>query len=895
MPYTKEILRAQIDEYLKTHQLKRVPFHFIFICKKDEKLREFIEDPSTTFGTSFSQRLYNIYHDIQESPKCAYEKCNNEVQFLDFERGYKETCSKWCTNYVKYGCKSTFGTKEQHEKAQQTLLEKTGCKSGYANPKTAEKIHKTMVEKYGTIFQKTPEFKEKFKATNLARYGVEHYGSTQKAIAQRMESNRRNHNGMLYQQTEAARRLLSTNYKENNLKEKSARGRREAYFRRLSEYADEAGYELLFSKDEYKGNCDENKKWRKYPFRCKSCGYEFELILGNIIRDGINCPNCSKKTKSQVQHRLLEKLREEYPNLTFIEDEARVLDGKKQIDIYCEEKKFGVEYNGNCWHAQKFNNKGRDYHFEKFKQFEKHELNVLSFWSDEFDKKSDAILDMTSLFLGTQPAEVYRTFTYEQIDKLSDDLMERFKDRCFYEISAKDKFIVVKAEDDVIAILKINHGIVDEIVYFKHYNFEDTFKDYTEPLKFKLDNRLLPYYRLFFKDRVKLVGSIEPKFYLLAKNKRSALHDNLEIVDFDKQDIIWSYGESLFELNQSSNEKNLREIEGFLNESSFEFKKTIEKFEFKNKLGECLTSSMSVFKLASPIQPVELRYVDSSQFPLDNSKWGPGYCGTSSSFFASLSKKKQKEGTRVIFIKDYEIEEENSFKDSNGTDIDGYRRKWEVLKSTILTACGKTKTKIYARDCEVREVPKAEEQAFLQRCCFYGARGSSLALGLYLKRDRGELKKGTLVLLATFGLNFYGNKKHKTDPKVEVLRVATCLNVQVVGGASKIFSHFIKDYPALTVVRAGQKVEIPVDKVVYYVDADHWSGTGMKAQGYELKEWITNGFHNIALEDIDIPGLKARRGEMFLRRPTLHKEIVELMKQHKVISIGTAGTLVYEL
>ncbi len=129
MIYTKEIIKQKVDEYLQTHSLLQIINCFNSLYKKDEDFRKFIDDPNTTFGDSMSQRIYNIYYGINEWPKCAYEKCNNKVEFQYFNKGYRHTCSKWCTNYVKYGCKSTFGTKEQHEKAQRTLLKRTGYKS----------------------------------------------------------------------------------------------------------------------------------------------------------------------------------------------------------------------------------------------------------------------------------------------------------------------------------------------------------------------------------------------------------------------------------------------------------------------------------------------------------------------------------------------------------------------------------------------------------------------------------------------------------------------------------------------------------------------------------------------------------------------------------------------
>ena len=69
----------------------------------------------------------------------------------------------------------------------------------------------------------------------------------------------------------------------------------------------------------------------------------------------------------------------------------------------------------------------------------------------------------------------------------------------------------------------------------------------------------------------------------------------------------------------------------------------------------------------------------------------------------------------------------------------------------------------------------------------------------------------------------------------------------------------------------------------------------MKTLGYELRGWDNFGFHNFAVDDISLPELKVKKGQMFQRKPLIHKKIMELMKSHKVISIGTAGTITYDI
>ncbi len=95
-----------------------------------------------------------------------------------------------------------------------------------------------MKEKYGDLFQKTDLYREKYKRTCIERYGVENYMSTEEGIQKRQNTSRKNHNGLLYQQTDEFKKLASNQYYEKNKKEKTAKGQRDAFYKRLKEKAE---------------------------------------------------------------------------------------------------------------------------------------------------------------------------------------------------------------------------------------------------------------------------------------------------------------------------------------------------------------------------------------------------------------------------------------------------------------------------------------------------------------------------------------------------------------------------------------------------------------------------------------------------------------------------------
>ena len=546
-------IKNLINELLKNYELKRIPTIVYSKCKTNKELKNFIFDDKNTFGENFSQRLYNIFYDIKEWPKCEYNNCNNYVKFQHFHSGYRKTCSKWCTNYIKYGCKSTFATKEQHIKAQKTLLEKTGYRSGTANPETRKKIINTMNKKYGCLYQQTEEFKQKCEKTNIKRYGAKHIMCTNDGI-KRSKNTQIKKYGCLYQQTEEFKKLASSQFYEKHKCEKMAKGQRDAYYNKLKKYVDKNGYELLFSKDNYKAQKDKNKKWIKYPIKCKTCGYSFEITFSNINRDGINCPKCYKTVKSIIQHNLFKNIKIKYPNYSFIEDENRILDNHQEIDIYCENLSFGIEYNGNCWHAQKYNNKGKYYHFNKYLNFIKHKINVLSFWSDEFNTHKEYINELINLFLNPNISfnDINFIFNYT----VNNNLLSKIKQRCFSEINSNDKFLIIENNNTPIACLKYditNKNIlkINDIIHFEIFNFKlviekliKQFNNYV--IMFELDNRLMPYYKLWIDNYTNLEKIIEPSFYIFNKKRSIKLYNDLSKINLEENDIIWSYGKSLF-------------------------------------------------------------------------------------------------------------------------------------------------------------------------------------------------------------------------------------------------------------------------------------------------------------------------------------------------------------
>ena len=113
---------------------------------------------------------------------------------------------------------------------------------------------------------------------------------------------------------------------------------------------------------------------------------------------------------------------------------------------------------------------------------------------------------------------------------------------------------------------------------------------------------------------------------------------------------------------------------------------------------------------------------------------------------------------------------------------DDWVNKQDIVKSIILNKLGKSK-KVFARKCEVRLSNNKEVREFLTKNHIQGFLGSRVKIGLYYNDE--------LVSLMTFG-SLRKSLGHKSvNNNYELLRFCNKLNTTVIGGASKLFKHFL--------------------------------------------------------------------------------------------------------
>ena len=164
----------------------------------------------------------------------------------------------------------------------------------------------------------------------------------------------------------------------------------------------------------------------------------------------------------------------------------------------------------------------------------------------------------------------------------------------------------------------------------------------------------------------------------------------------------------------------------------------------------------------------------------------------------------QEKGIQLIHVFEYE-----------------WNSKKNILKSIISSALGIYENRIYARKCEVKEVDSREARQFLEENHLQGFISSKYRIGLYFENQ--------LVQILCFG-----NSRFKKE-EIELLRMCTRKNTQVIGGFSKLLKHS------------------KINEFVSYVDLSKFSA----------ESYLKNGFKLIGQSG---PNYKYLQGENILNR-----------------------------
>ena len=151
-------------------------------------------------------------------------------------------------------------------------------------------------------------------------------------------------------------------------------------------------------------------------------------------------------------------------------------------------------------------------------------------------------------------------------------------------------------------------------------------------------------------------------------------------------------------------------------------------------------------------------------------------------------------------------------------DIEWYNQR-DIVTSVINSYLKKNKT-LYARKGRISIVSNADKKLFLQNNHLQGDAASSVNLGLYINNE--------LTALMTFGKSRF----NKTI-EWELVRYCQLTHTNVVGGASKLFLYFVRNFSPTTIIT--------------YADRRWFSGNMYKHLGFEFSHNSTPNYFYFSL------------------------------------------------
>jgi hypothetical protein len=199
--------------------------------------------------------------------------------------------------------------------------------------------------------------------------------------------------------------------------------------------------------------------------------------------------------------------------------------------------------------------------------------------------------------------------------------------------------------------------------------------------------------------------------------------------------------------------------------------------------------------------------------------------------------------------------------------------KKEIVKNRLKHIFNKSeKTKIYARNCKIKEINNSEKKLFLEKYHIQGSDKSNIKLGAYFNNE--------LVAVMTFGKYRKIMNLNNQNNEYELCRF--CSKYSISGIASKLFKYFIKIYNP--------------KKVISYADR-RWSSENSfyKNLGFTLKSYTVPNYWYI-LNNIRKHRFTYRKNNLknLIKNYKESLSEIENLKNNKIYRIWDCGSFKYE-
>lgn len=347
--------------------------NIIFIKNYEDFLK--LERPSNMKKTSIcfkceicGKDVYSTYYNIFCDKRCLCRKHKIEKTLIknygSIEAGRKENNKHGLETKRKNG-----SLKKWNEKLQQTMVEKYGVSNPGQMENHYEKCKKTMEKNFGSYEEGLKVSIEKGKKTKIEHYG-ENYGSI---IWKRIMDNFGVEN---YSQTE--------DWKRKHLKKACER---------ISKFAN------IIEKN---GN---------YYLHCDKCGNDHLQQVNDVWTRCFDCFPLNSINGYSTGEIELKDFLNKYK--TFEKRKKIFIGrGKLECDMYCDDLKLGVEFDGIYWHKS-FNKNSA---LEKYNLAKKSGFRLIRIFDEEYFEKREIIKNILKTTIGFYGKKIFaRKCTVKEI------------------------------------------------------------------------------------------------------------------------------------------------------------------------------------------------------------------------------------------------------------------------------------------------------------------------------------------------------------------------------------------------------------------------------------------------------------------------------------------------
>ena len=201
---------------------------------------------------------------------------------------------------------------------------------------------------------------------------------------------------------------------------------------------------------------------------------------------------------------------------------------------------------------------------------------------------------------------------------------------------------------------------------------------------------------------------------------------------------------------------------------------------------------------------------------------------------------------------------------------DDWLHKQNIVKSIILNKLGKTENKIFARICEIRQIDdNSLVRSFLDENHIQGFIGSKIKVGLFYNNE--------LVSLMVFG-----NRRvaMTSGDEYELLRFCNKLNINIAGGASRLFKYFINNYNPT--------------KIIAYADRSTSQGKLYETLNFKFIGKTTPNYYYV-VDGIKQNRFNFRKDILIKQGFDPNKTEHQIMLDRKIFKIYDSGDLIFNL